>query len=69
MKAANLAGLKLKIPIYSIDRLIYESLVENNTHSANKITKHIEDEFEYAANKEDLVYIPEEGMFGENCIM
>ncbi|XP_023311652.1 hydrocephalus-inducing protein [Anoplophora glabripennis] len=59
-KAANWAGIKLKIPVYSIDRLIYESLVENSVIWANEINNLIDEEFEYVATKEDLVPVPEE---------
>lgn len=49
------------MPVYSIDKLIYETLVENTASSANRVNKLIDEEFEYTANKNDLIPVPEEG--------
>ncbi|KAJ8920877.1 hypothetical protein NQ315_015670 [Exocentrus adspersus] len=60
VKTARKTGEKLDMPVYSIDKLIYEALIEADGSSALKIKNLIEEEFQNVATNEDLDAILDE---------
>lgn len=54
-EAASKAGLRVNLPVYSIDKLIIESLVDNESLATLTINDVIHNEFIEVASDNDLV--------------
>lgn len=60
-KVANQVGHNLRLPIYSIDQLIIDALIENESQYAIELNNRINESFQKIASKDDLIKTENEG--------